>query len=64
MDELEKGGNYTCWQKDFDLVQELGIRFLRYGPPIHTTFLGPGKYDWAAVVQSWVISVGHLIYDV
>ncbi|GAB2689290.1 hypothetical protein GCM10011495_30950 [Hymenobacter frigidus] len=45
MDELEKSGHYTCWQKDFDLVQELGIRFLRYGPPIHTTFLGPGKYD-------------------
>jgi hypothetical protein len=45
VDELEKGGHYTCWQKDFDLVQELGIRFLRYGPPIHTAFLGPGKYD-------------------
>ena len=47
VDELEKCGHYTFWQKDFDLVQELGIRFLRYGPPIHTTFLGPGKYDWA-----------------
>jgi beta-glucosidase/6-phospho-beta-glucosidase/beta-galactosidase len=46
MDELEKCGHYKFWQKDFDLVQELGIEYLRYGPPIHTTWLGPGKYDW------------------
>jgi hypothetical protein len=30
----------------FRPLQELGIRFLRYGPPIHTTFLGEGRYDW------------------
>ena len=27
-------------------VEELGIRFLRYGPPLHRTWLGPGRYDW------------------
>ncbi len=47
MDELEKCGHYKFWQKDFELVQELGIKFLRYGPPIHTTWKGPGKYDWS-----------------
>ncbi|WP_201979109.1 family 1 glycosylhydrolase [Hymenobacter rubidus] len=47
VDELEKCNHYRLWQKDFDLVDELGIKFLRYGPPIHTTFLGPGKYDWS-----------------
>ena len=46
-DELEKCGHYAQWRKDFDLVEELGIRFLRYGPPIHTTWLGVGKYDWS-----------------
>ncbi|MBC6989646.1 family 1 glycosylhydrolase [Hymenobacter sp. BT491] len=46
VDEMEKCGHYEHWRTDFDLVQELGISFLRYGPPIHTTFLGPGKYDW------------------
>ena len=46
-DELEKCGHYKFWKKDFDLVQELGIQYLRYGPPIHTTWLGVGKYDWA-----------------
>ena len=46
LDELEKCGHYKFWHKDFDLVQELGIECLRYGPPIHTTWLGPGKYNW------------------
>src|SRR5690348_419615 len=47
MDELEKCGHYKNWKKDFDLVQEMKISFLRYGPPIHKTFLGSGKYDWS-----------------
>jgi beta-glucosidase len=46
VDELEKCGHYKYWEKDFDCVDELGIRFLRYGPPLHKTFLGEGKYDW------------------
>lgn len=47
MDEFEKCGHYTQWKKDFDLVQELGIIFLRYGPPLHKTFLASKKYDWS-----------------
>lgn len=46
VDEMEKCGHYTHWRKDFDLVEELGICYLRYGPPIHRTWLGPDKYDW------------------
>jgi beta-glucosidase/6-phospho-beta-glucosidase/beta-galactosidase len=47
MDEMAKCGHYRYWKTDFDLVQELGIRVLRYGPPLHTTWLGPGRYDWS-----------------
>ena len=47
IDEMEKCRHYDHWRKDFDLVQELGLCFLRYGPPIHRTWLGPGKYDWS-----------------
>jgi beta-glucosidase/6-phospho-beta-glucosidase/beta-galactosidase len=47
VDEMESCGHYRHWSTDFDLVEELGITFLRYGPPIHTTFLGPGRYDWS-----------------
>jgi beta-glucosidase len=43
---MEKCSHYQYWEKDFSLVEELGIRFLRYGPPLHRTFLGPDRYDW------------------
>lgn len=46
VDEMEKCGHYQHWELDFDLVEELGIHFLRYGPPIHRTWLGPDFYDW------------------
>ncbi len=47
VDELEKCGFYKWWKTDFALVEELGVRFLRFGPPIHTTWLGDGRYDWS-----------------
>jgi beta-glucosidase/6-phospho-beta-glucosidase/beta-galactosidase len=47
MDELEKCRFYDLWERDFDLVEELGIKFLRYGPPLHRTFLGKDRYDWS-----------------
>ena len=46
MDEMEKCGHYAHWRTDFDLVQQLGIEFLRYGPPLHRTYVGPERYDW------------------
>jgi beta-glucosidase len=46
VDQMEVCGHYSRWREDFDLVQELGLCFLRYGPPLYRTFLGPGKYDW------------------
>ncbi len=46
IDEMAKCKHYEYWEKDFELVRELGIEFLRYGPPYYSTHLGPGKYDW------------------
>lgn len=46
VDEMEKTRHYEYWEKDFQLVKELGIEFLRYGPPYYKTHIGPGKYDW------------------
>ena len=46
VDELAKCGHYQHWRTDFDLVQEMGIAFLRYGPPLHTTLRGAESYDW------------------
>lgn len=47
VDELEKCRFYQNWKTDFQLVQDLGVEVLRYGPPIHKTFIGPDRYDWA-----------------
>jgi beta-glucosidase/6-phospho-beta-glucosidase/beta-galactosidase len=47
IDEMEQCGHYKHWRTDFDCVQEMGISFLRYGPPLHQTWLGHGKYDWS-----------------
>ncbi|HEY0455766.1 MAG TPA: glycoside hydrolase family 1 protein, partial [Verrucomicrobiae bacterium] len=53
VDEMAKCGHYEHWRNDFDLVQELGIGFLRYGPALHRTYLGPGHYDWSFADQTF-----------
>ena len=47
VDEMGKCGHYQRWREDFQLVQDLGIEYLRYGPPYYRTHLGPGSYDWS-----------------
>jgi beta-glucosidase/6-phospho-beta-glucosidase/beta-galactosidase len=47
MDELEATEHYRNWQRDLELVREIGLRHVRYGPPLHCIHLGPGKYDWS-----------------
>ena len=46
VDQMESCGHYRHWRTDFDLVEEIGLRFLRYGPPLHTTWKGVDQYDW------------------
>jgi beta-glucosidase/6-phospho-beta-glucosidase/beta-galactosidase len=53
VDEMEKCGHYQHWRTDFGLVEDMGIRFLRYGPPIHRTWLGPNRYDWDFADQTF-----------
>ena len=47
MDQLEETGHYRYWRRDLELVRELGLRHLRYGPPLHQVWLGPERYDWS-----------------
>ena len=47
VDEMEKTGHYNHWEQDFYLVKEMGIEFLRYGPPYYKTHIAPGVYDWS-----------------
>jgi beta-glucosidase/6-phospho-beta-glucosidase/beta-galactosidase len=47
VDEMEKCGHYDHWQLDFQRVEEMGIRFLRYGLPLHRVFIDRDRYDWS-----------------
>jgi beta-glucosidase len=47
VDELEKCGHYKHWLDDLRLTRELGLRYLRYGPPYYRMHLGPDRYDWS-----------------
>jgi beta-glucosidase/6-phospho-beta-glucosidase/beta-galactosidase len=45
-DELAKCRHYEYWREDLRLTREMGIRYLRYGPPWYRMHTGPGHYDW------------------
>lgn len=47
VDEMEKCCHYKNWELDFHLTKDMGIDYLRYGPPYYKTHIGPGQYDWS-----------------
>lgn len=46
-DQLEECGHYRHFRRDFELVHELGLRYLRYGLPYYSVHQGAGRYDWS-----------------
>lgn len=46
VDQLAKCGFYQYWKKDFSLVKELGLEYLRFGPAYYQVHQGPGRFDW------------------
>jgi beta-glucosidase/6-phospho-beta-glucosidase/beta-galactosidase len=53
VDELEKTRHYEHWKEDFGLVRDLGLEFLRYGPPYYRVHQGADRYDWSFVDQTF-----------
>jgi beta-glucosidase/6-phospho-beta-glucosidase/beta-galactosidase len=53
IDQMEKCRHYERWREDFQLVRELGLDYLRYGPPYYKVHLAPGKYDWSFVDETF-----------
>ncbi|PVE23632.1 glycoside hydrolase family 1 [Microvirga sp. KLBC 81] len=47
MDQMAACGHYRHWRTDLQLTRDLGLRYLRYGPPLHLIHRGPDQYDWA-----------------
>jgi beta-glucosidase len=52
-DQLAECGFYGRWREDLALVREIGCRFLRYGPQLHTTLRGAGWQDWSFADESF-----------
>ena len=48
IDQMEKCGHYARWEEDFQLVKELGLQALRYGPAYYRTHVAPHRYDWSS----------------
>jgi beta-glucosidase/6-phospho-beta-glucosidase/beta-galactosidase len=46
-DQLKECGHYDNMKKDLQLVQQLGLKVLRYGLPYYSIHKGPGRYDWS-----------------
>jgi beta-glucosidase/6-phospho-beta-glucosidase/beta-galactosidase len=46
VDEMDKCGHYRRWREDFQIVRDLGIEYLRFGPPYYATHTAAGQYDW------------------
>ena len=47
IDQLAETKHYKYWRRDLELVRELGLKYLRYGLPLHLTFLGENEFDWS-----------------
>jgi beta-glucosidase/6-phospho-beta-glucosidase/beta-galactosidase len=46
IDQMDKCGHYARWEQDFELVREMGLDALRYGPPYYRVHTAPQSYDW------------------
>ncbi len=47
VDQLASTFHYRRWRDDLRLVHEIGLRYLRYGPPSYAMHLGPDRFDWS-----------------
>ena len=45
-DQLYEADHYRCWRRDLELVKEVGLKYLRYGFPIHLVYYERNKFDW------------------
>ena len=46
-DQLKECGHYEYWKEDLRLVQEMGLKVLRYGLPYYKVHKAAGKFDWS-----------------
>jgi beta-glucosidase len=47
LDEYELTQHYQLWERDFDLVAETGVKYIRWGIPWYRVQPAPDQWDWA-----------------
>ena len=45
-DQMASTGHYRRWQQDLELARQIGTSHIRYGPPLHLIYTGPGQFQW------------------
>ena len=65
IDQMEKCCHYRNMALDFKLTKDIGVEFLRWGPPYYKTHVGPGQYDWTytdeAVAQLRALGIRPIV---
>ncbi len=46
LDEYELTQHYQLWKRDFDLVAETGVKYVRWGIPWYRVQPAPDQWDW------------------
>lgn len=47
LDEYQLTQHYELWKRDFDLVAETGVKYLRWGIPWYRVQPAPNEWNWA-----------------
>jgi beta-glucosidase/6-phospho-beta-glucosidase/beta-galactosidase len=46
-DQLHETDHYKYWRRDLELTKEIGLKYLRYGFPIHFVYPARKHFDWS-----------------
>ena len=58
-DEMAAMRHYQYWQVDFELARKIGVSHLRYGPPLHLIYAGPGVFRWELIDEAMADLEAH-----
>jgi beta-glucosidase/6-phospho-beta-glucosidase/beta-galactosidase len=58
-DEMDSMRHYRLWQRDFELARQIGVSHLRYGPPLHLIYPGPGQFRWELIDEAMAELEAH-----
>jgi beta-glucosidase len=60
LDEYQLMGHYEHWREDLALLEQIGVRMLRWGVPWYRVEPLPGEFDWSWVDQVLAYMIDEL----